>query len=308
MIVSPSTAMRALRGKASRTSRTRRCGSIGTPSASIARASVCSFWSRFSRSAPSQRPSELASVRPSRAARSWAGRRRRVGHDAELEVGAAGELLRLEVDLRDPRAVGEAPGAAEAEDPVEASTDHQDGVGLAERGAPGAVHEARVVVRDRPAAHRRADVGDAEVRDRREVGARARPRGALAEQEQRALGGGEHLGHAVDGVRVGVGPRDLRRTRAPARLAFVDSASHAVPGVVEVDGARPAGDGLAEGQVQELRDALGAVDGARPFAARVGEGHLVGLLEAAQAAGSGRRWSRRARRAASSSPSPRASA
>jgi hypothetical protein len=42
---------------------------------------------------------------------------------------------------------------------------------------------------------------------------------------------------------------------------------------------------LAEGEVYQLGDALGAVDGAGPLAARVREGDLVRLLEAAEAAG-----------------------
>ena len=142
------------------------------------------------------------------------GRDARIGHDAELEVRTAPQLLGGHVDLRHARALGEAAGRAEAEDPVEAAADHQHHVGVGERLAAGAVGEARVVVGDGAARHRRADVGDAEVGSRRA----RRPRrtgGALAT----AAAGArlrQQRGQLVDRLLIRVGQAPARR-RAHAR-------------------------------------------------------------------------------------------
>ena len=104
MIVSPSTAMRASRGSASRSSRTSRCGSIGTASDAIARASCASFSSRFARELRrASAPSALAQPAARERRDERLGGRARVGDDAELELGAAPQLLGRDVDLRDAR-------------------------------------------------------------------------------------------------------------------------------------------------------------------------------------------------------------
>jgi hypothetical protein len=82
------------------------------------------------------------------------GRHRGVRHDAELDLGTAVHLLRHQVDLRQTYAVGEARRAAEAEDPVEAAAHHQDDVGPAQRRGARSIHEVRMVVGNRSAAHR----------------------------------------------------------------------------------------------------------------------------------------------------------
>jgi hypothetical protein len=134
MIVSPSTETVASRGSAARTSATRRCGSIGVASDSIDARSFASFSSRAVASSASHAPSALRR-RGRRARRPARARGRRVGDHAELDLGAAVELARLDVDLRDPHARREAARAAEAEDPVEAAADHHDRVRALERGA-----------------------------------------------------------------------------------------------------------------------------------------------------------------------------
>ena len=121
-----------------------------------------------------------------RAARAPPRRRRRRPRSPSSTSRAREVLLGLDVDLRDAHARREA--AAEAEDPVEAAADHHDHVRARERLRARGVHEVRVVVGHDAARHRRGDVREAEVDEARERGPGVRPRGALADQHERALG------------------------------------------------------------------------------------------------------------------------
>ena len=148
------------------------------------------------------------------------------------------------------------------------------------------VGEVRVIIRQRSARHRRADVGDAPVDELLDGGSGVGPGGALADEDEGPLGRLEQVGDALDGRRIRVGSRDLRR-RAERRLdsRFGDAPGHDLAGEIEVDAARPALLRLAEREVDPLSDALGGVDAPRPLADRARGRDLIELLEATQAGG-----------------------
>ena len=205
---------------------------------------------------------------------------RGVGHDGGGEVRARERLLRFDVHLHHLRARREA--AAEAEDPVEAAAEHHDDIGAGQRLRARGVRKVRVVVGQRAARHRRGDVRDAAVRQRGERGPRIGPRGALADQEERTLGALEQVRRARDRVGIGERARDLGRA-AQRHLLLRHLLADEVAGEVEVDAAGPARHGLAEREVDPLRDAVGAVDLAGPLARGLRERELVELLERAEA-------------------------
>src|SRR5438093_228747 len=82
--------------------------------------------------------------------------------------------------------------------------------------------------------------------------AAARPRGALADEEQRPLRLREERRDAVDRGRVGVRRRDLRRALADPRALGRDAAGDPVAREVEIDRAGAARGGLAEREIYEL--------------------------------------------------------
>ena len=207
-----------------------------------------------------------------------------VGDDAGLDIGAAVELLRDDVDVGDAYALGEARGASELEHPVEAPTDHEDGIGAAEGGGAGGVHEHRVVVGNRATAHGRRHEGDAAVDEPLEGQAGLRPARTLAHDDQGALRLGKHVGDCFEGGGIGVGSRDLRFAGAPEDGVLVEGGADELCGEVEVDGAGASVEGASQGEVHVLGDARLAIDLRRPLAGGRGEGDLIGLLEGPEAA------------------------
>ena len=109
------------------------------------------------------------------------------------------DLLRRDVELDDLDVLGEARRQAEMEDPVEPRAHQEDDVGLLQRQGARRRDRQRMVVRHHALAHRRAherDLGALDEGAHLVLG--ARPRHALADDDQRPLGLFEHVERRLD--------------------------------------------------------------------------------------------------------------
>ena len=165
--------------------------------------------------------------------------------------------------------------------PVEARADHHDDVGVLEHRRARRARALRMRVGQQALGHAHRQERNAALFDEgadRVVGLRVG--GALAEDDQRALGALEHVERALDRGR----RRDLRRRRVD------DLDQRLLPGLgihhlteqlgrqVEIDAARTPGDGGADRARQADADVGGMQHAEGRLAQRLGDGELVHLL------------------------------
>ena len=231
IVSSASTVTVASRSRQSRTSRSSRKWLMGTSSEAIASSEPASLRERPSgerrdpvaachaQAAPLEQPVELVDGDSA------------VGDDAGLHIGAAVELLRNDVDVGEAGPPRRSAGRVRTgTHPVEAPTDHEDGIGAAEGGGAGGVHEHGVVVGNRASAHGRRDEGDAAVDEPLEGQAGLRPARTLPHDDQGALRLRKHVGDGCEGGGIGVGPRDLRFAGAPEDGVLVEGGADELGG------------------------------------------------------------------------------
>ena len=198
----------------------------------------------------------------------------------DLDVGV--HLLRLDVDL-DEFLRRAAPGLALAvrEQPVEARPDQHDDVAVLQHGGARRAGAQRMRVGQEALAHAHRQERDAALLDEgadRIVGLRVGR--ALAENDERALGALEHIERALDRI----GGRDLRgrrvdhlHERLPAGLR-VHHLAEQLGRQIEIDAARPARHGRADGTRQADADVGRMQHAERRLAQRLGDGELIHLL------------------------------
>ena len=197
-----------------------------------------------------------------------------VGHAVVAELGG------VDVHVDDLEVGGEARRAPELDDVVEAAAHDQERVGLGEGLGPGVEEGQRVVLRDQAARDRRGVERNARRLDERpKGGGGVGPPDAAPPEDDRALGARQERDGLADRRGVALGPgrrpphRGIRHRRLVHRLA------EDVTGQVEVDGARPAGGGVAERGGDQLGDAPGVEHPLRPLGDGPHDRHLIDLLE-----------------------------
>ncbi len=104
---------------------------------------------------------------------------------------------------------------------------------------------------------------------------------AAPPDQQRPLGGVEQLGRLPQGVLLRHHRVLLRRPGRERHRSLVQLVVERLRGELQEDGAGPAGDGLAEGDLQVLRYPRGVVAPARPLHHRLDHAHLVDVLQGA---------------------------
>ena len=145
-----------------------------------------------------------------------------------------------------------------------------------------------MVVGQHTARHRHREVGDAGLLDEAaHLRLGAAEGDALADHDQRLLGGLEGGEGVRDGRVVGAQARRVRHARGPFDAVLVDLIEDDVARQIEVGGAGRAVDRLAYGLGDVEREALGALGAARVLGVRGHRRDLLGLLEVAHV-GAGR--------------------
>ena len=169
-------------------------------------------------------------------------------------------------------------------DPVEPRAHQEDHVGLPERMAARRAHGQRMVVVD----HAFAERG----REERYLGALdegadlvlgARPRHALADDDQRTLGGFERVQRCLDVLAHRLHPRRIGDRGGLIDVVLLDGLLDDVVRHVEIDRARPAVDRGADRLLDIEGNPPGVLDRVGEFAVGRGELDLVFLLERAHA-------------------------
>ena len=192
-----------------------------------------------------------------------------MAHHPEVHVAVLAHRAVVEVDLDYLGARGQALAVPHAE--VKRGAHDHDHVGVAERGAAGAVEVVGIVRAEQPA---RGAVGEGRDVQRANqvpgllVGAAA-PH-LLPEEDGGALGLDQHVGEAFDVARVAHGPGrgPVAARLGDGRAAERDLAVQDVAGDFQVARPRRAREAFARGHRHHVRDALGGANPARELGDR----------------------------------------
>ena len=180
--------------------------------------------------------------------------------------------------------------SAEMEDPVEPRAHQEDDVGLLQRQRARRRDRQRMVVRHHALAHRRAHERDLGALDEgAHLALGARPRHALADEDQRPLGLFEHVQRRLDILARRHHARRLGHALDLDDLVELACAPDDVVRHVEIGGAGAAVDRVPGRHLDIVGDALHALDAVGELAERRGDQHLALFLEGAHAAAIGLR-------------------
>ena len=134
-----------------------------------------------------------------------------VAHQGDFRGHVGADFLRLDVELDDAHVLVEPGRQAVVHDPIKPRAHQEHQVGLPERRAAGGTNGERIVVRHRALAHGRVQKRQLGALDElADLAFGARPRHALADHDQRPLGGFQRGQRRFNGIRIGLGARGLR--------------------------------------------------------------------------------------------------
>ena len=200
------------------------------------------------------------------------------------------DLLGRDVELDDLDVLRIARRQAEMEDPVEPRAHQEDDVGLLQRQRARRRDRQRMVVRHHALAHRRAHERQLRALDEgADFVLGARPRHALADEDERPLGLFEQVQRRLDVLRRRHHARRFGHALDLDDFVEVAFAPDDVVGHVEIGGAGTAIDRVPGRHLDIVGDALHALDAVRELAERRGDQHLALFLERAHAAAIGLR-------------------